>query len=117
MARAKTRSVTKTREAKMVGTKLSPYEYEKLHKLVEAGMYLNVSDFVRDAIREKLEGIEVIKVRDVNYRTAKKEVLGYFKKYGEAYPNEAADDLELDFELVCNVVDDLKKEGRLEVID
>ena len=102
--------------AKTVGTKLSPLEYKKIVGLVEAGAYLGVSDFVRDAIRDKLEEVEVVKVKDVDYKTAKKEILGYFKKYREAFVDEAANDLGIDLELAVRITQELKKEKRLEVV-
>ncbi len=102
--------------AKTVGTKLGSLEYEKIVSLVEAGAYLGVSDFVRDAIRDKLEEVEVIKVKDVDYKTAKKEVLGYFKKFKEAFVDEAANDLGIDLELAVRITQNLRKEKRLEVI-
>jgi Arc/MetJ-type ribon-helix-helix transcriptional regulator len=76
-------------------------------------VYINESDFVRDAIRHRLSEIKVIKCRDVDYETAKKEILGYYKSRGEAYPDEAALDLELDFDLVMKATEELRKEGRL----
>lgn len=56
-----------------MGSKIPATEFEKIQRLVEAGVYLNTSDFVRDAIRDKLASIKVIKYRDVDYKTAKKE--------------------------------------------
>ena len=103
-------------EARVAGTKLTPLEYGKIVALVDAGMYLGVSDFIREAIRDKLDETEVVKARDVDLATAKKEVLGYYKNYGEAYPHEVADDLELDYELVCGIIDGLKKSKRLAVV-
>ena len=102
---------------KTVGTKLTHLEYEKVQNLVDAGMYLSVSDLIRDAIREKLEGIEIIKLRDVDYKTAKKEVLGYYKKFREAYPSDIANELGLELETVYKIVKELIKEKRLEVIE
>jgi hypothetical protein len=55
-----------------------------------------------------------IEYRDVDYETAKKEVAGYFKMKGEAYASDASTDLELDYELVCKIMDDLEKEGQME---
>jgi len=54
-----------------------------------------------------------MKYRDVDYDTAKKEVTGYFQERGEAYPSEVEEDLELDYELVCQIIEELKREGRL----
>jgi len=34
-----------------------------------------------------------MKIRDVDYQTTKKEILGYYKNYSEAYDYEVAEDL------------------------
>ena len=99
---------------KVVGAKLTRNEIDQINRLVEAGLYLNPSDFIRDAVREKLATIKVIEYRDVDYETAKKEVAGYFQMKGEAYASDASTDLELDYELVCKIMDDLEKEGKME---
>jgi len=98
------------------GLKVSAVELEQIKQLVAAGVYLNTSDFVRDAIRDKLSAIKTIKYRDLDYDTAKKEVMGYFQERGEAYPSEVEEDLELDYELVCQITEELKIEGRLELL-
>ena len=101
---------------KVVGAKLTPNEIDKINKLVQAGLYLNPSDFIRESVREKLAAIKVIEYRDVDYETAKKEVSGYFKMKGEAYASDASSDLELDYELVCKIMDELEKEGQMEAV-
>ncbi len=53
------------------------------------------------------------KMHSVNFSHAKKEVLSYFKEFSEAFPSDAANDLELDLELVYKAVKELKQEGRL----
>ena len=75
-----------------------------------------IYDFVKDAIRDKLAAIKTIKYRDVYYETAKTEVMGYFQERGEAYPSDIEEDLELDYKLICQIVEELKREGRLEVL-
>jgi len=80
-------------------------------------MYISISDFVREAIRDKLRAIKVVKARDITYEEAKKEVLGYYRSYKEAYPHEVADDLELDYDLVWMITEELKEEKRLEVVE
>ncbi len=99
--------------SKTVGTKMTSSELGKMQTLVSAGLYLNVSDFVRDAVREKLGSIEIIKLRDVDYKTAKKEILAYFEKFREAYPDEAANDLGIPLETVAKITTELIKEKRL----
>lgn len=100
-------------KSKMIGTKITHKESQDIKKLIEAGIYLSMSDFLREAVRDKLKAIKVIKIRDVDYDTAKREVLGYYQAYSEAYDYQVADDLELDYELVCRIVDELESEGRL----
>lgn len=68
---------------------------------------------MRDAIRHRLSEIKVIRCRDIDYETAKKEILGYYKSRGEAYPDEASEDLSLDFDLMMKVIEELRKEDRL----
>ena len=101
---------------KVVEAKLTPNEIGQINKLVEAGLYLNPSDFIHDAVREKLAAIKVIPYLDLDYGTAKKEVAGYFQMKGEAYASDASIDLELDYELVCKIMDDLEKEGKMEPV-
>ena len=62
-----------------MGSKVSAVELEQIRQLVAAGVYLNTSDFARDAILDKLSAIKTIKYRDLDYDTAKKEVMGYFQ--------------------------------------
>lgn len=101
---------------KVVGAKLTRNEIGQINKLVESGLHLNPSDFIREAVREKLAAIKVIEYRDVDYETAKKEVAGYFRMKGEAYASDASTDLQLDYELVCKIMDDLETEGKMETI-
>ncbi len=103
-----------------VGTELTMEEYNEIQELINAGMYISISDFLRDAVRDKLysnsNAAKVIEIRNVDYSEAKKEILDYYRRYKEAFPHEVAEALELDYELVWRITDDLKKEGRLEEI-
>jgi len=60
--------------------------------------------------------IKVIECREIDYETAKKEVAGYFQMKGEAYASDASTDLQLDYELVCKIMDDLELEGKMEPV-
>jgi len=99
---------TARQESVSIGAKIAPAEARQIRELIDAGVYLNESDFVRDAIRHRLSEIKVIKCRDIDYETAKKEFLGYFKRKGEAWPDEAAMDLELDFDLVMKITKEVQ---------
>ena len=105
------------KQNKTIATKLTPIEYEEITKLINAGIYLNASDFVREAIKDKLKAIKFIKIRDVDHDTAKKEVLGYYEAYEDPYMSEVAEELELDLELVINITKELIKEGRVKELD
>ncbi|MGB7533296.1 MAG: hypothetical protein WA977_10055 [Halobacteriota archaeon] len=72
---------------------------------------------VEETETKAVETIKVIKVRDINYKEAKNEVLGYYRTYKEAYPHEVADELELDYDLVWKITEELKEEKRLEVVE
>ena len=80
-----------------IGTKIVAAEAAQIRELIKSGVYLNESDFVRDATRHGLSEIKVIKCKDIDYENAKKEILGYSKSRGESYPSEAPLDLELEF--------------------
>lgn len=94
-------------------TKLSPKEFEGIEKMVRDGFYLNVSDFVRSAVREKLSKINIVIVRNVSPRVAQREVLEYIKSHPDIYPDEIADALTLDFETVMNAVSALISKGEV----
>ncbi|MEK6957585.1 MAG: ribbon-helix-helix domain-containing protein [archaeon] len=106
--------------AKMIGTKVTSLELQKVSELVEAGVYLNTSDFVRQAVRDKLEAMEkteIIRLRDVDYATAKNEVIEYYRTHREAYPSDVANKLGISLEMAYKVVGELKKEKMLGVIE
>jgi len=44
--------------AKQVAAKLSDVEYNQIRRIVRSGLYINSSDFVRDAVRRRLSEIE-----------------------------------------------------------
>jgi Arc/MetJ-type ribon-helix-helix transcriptional regulator len=66
---------TKESQGCVIGSKITRSELTQIQDLIDAGVYLNASDFVREAIRDKLAAIKVIKCRDVDYETAKRKSL------------------------------------------
>lgn len=98
---------------KTIATKVPMNIHNQLLALIDNGAYLSISDFLREAIREQLKTYKVANFRDMDYSNAKKEVLSYFIKYNDCFLDEIAIDLELDFELVFNIVNDLIIEGRV----
>ena len=101
---------------KTIATKVPINIHNQLINLIEKGDYLSISDFLREAIREQLKNYKVSNFRQVNYFEAKKEILSYFIKYNDCFFFLLSIDLELDFELVFNIINDLVLEGRIEKI-
>jgi hypothetical protein len=66
--------------------------------------------------RYRLITAKTIKYSDLDYETAKKKVIEYFQERGEAYPSDIEEYLGLDYKLICQIVEELKREGRLEVL-
>ena len=107
------RAKKKFKENGLVSARLSPKELEEIEKLVEEGFYMNTADFVKTTVREKLESIKVINIRDVSKEKAEKEIIEYLKEDEKSYPSDIADALRLDFDLVIEIIKDLAKAGRL----
>ena len=98
---------------KTIATKDPINIHNQLINLIENGDYLSISDFLREAIREQLKTYKVANFREINYFDAKKEVISYFIRYNDCFLDEIAIELELDFELAYNILNDLLLEGRI----
>jgi len=99
---------------KSVATKLTQKDQEEINKIVEAGFFLNNSDFIRQAIRDKINEYKIINIRDIPKEQAKEEIQEYYKNHGKAYASEVAEELELELDLVFEITDELEKENKLE---
>jgi len=99
---------------KSVATKLTPLEQEEINKIVNAGFYLNTSDFIRQAIRDKIKEYKIINIRNIPKKQAKEEIKEYYKTNKKAYVSEVAEDLELELDLVFEITNELEKENELE---
>jgi Arc/MetJ-type ribon-helix-helix transcriptional regulator len=95
------------------GVRLPDIERQRVEKLVRMGYYLNPADFLRDAVRSKLEEFEFAFTRKASLDTAKKEVLRLVKKQPNLYADEIAAKLNLDVETVIAAIDALIKEKRV----
>ena len=100
-------------QSDLVSARLSPKEMEAIEILVGEGFFMNTADFVRMAVREKLEPIKIVDARNLPKEKAQKEIIEYLKDNKKAYPSDIADALQLDFNLVLSIVKDMIKEGRL----
>lgn len=106
-------STKKTENNKNIGAKLSKKEYDEVSYLVNEGFFKSDSDFLKEAVKDKLKSTKYIKIRDLDYKTAKNEVLEYYKIHKEAYISELAENLKLDIVLIAEIVQDLINEKKL----
>ena len=61
----------------MLGVRLAGREEEEIKKLVEAGLYVSVSEFIRDSVRKNLASLKAIQIRNVSKSVARKEIINY----------------------------------------
>ena len=100
--------------AQMLGVRLTEREEEEVKKLVDAGLYISVSEFIRDSVRKNLASLKVIEMRKMSKTEAKKEILDYMKKHTEAYASDVSEELGIDLDLVFSVMKELYSEGVVE---
>jgi Arc/MetJ-type ribon-helix-helix transcriptional regulator len=102
------------RETFQVAVRLSKTDYVKIQQLVEAGLYRSSADFLREAVRDKLESMEVISVQDVDSCKAEKTIEDYLIKHpGPSFASEIADALGLEYGVTFKIIHKLLEEGRI----
>ena len=84
----------------------------EIESLVKEGYYPSVSDFVREAVREKLEVIKEIKLRELSLKEAKEEIYRYLLRNPDSYPYDIANELGLELSVVHGALVELRKEGK-----
>ena len=95
---------------------LDEEELEALDGIVER-LHSSKSEAIREAIRnyaDQLKGTEVIKIREVSRRQARKEILEFLEKNERAWSSEIADSLRIDLSLVNSIWEDLWNEKRVQ---
>ncbi|MDG7015858.1 MAG: hypothetical protein JRM82_00610 [Nitrososphaerota archaeon] len=94
-----------------VSAKLTRREAEEVARLVEAGLFLNTSDFVRDAVRSRLQELRSASL-DIP-AVVERRVYEYFRgRGGSAWPDEAAVALGYSILEVLDALERLRKKGR-----
>jgi len=97
--------------SKQVAAKLSKVEYGQIRRLVASGLYINSSDFVRDAVRRRLTEINAVAKNKSG--SLKDELYRYMKdRGGLIWPDEAARELGYSVLDVLEALRKLEKEGR-----
>lgn len=97
--------------SKQVAAKLSKVEYDQIRRLVATGLYINSSDFVRDAVRRRLT--EINAVTKSQSGSVKNELYRYMKERGGlVWPDDAARELGYSVLDILEALRKLEKEGR-----
>lgn len=100
----------------MYPVQLDEEEVKALNVIVER-MGGTKSEAIRDAIRslaEEVKGMEVVKIRDISRKQARKEILEFLDKKERAWSSQIADELRLDLSLVSRVLEELWGEKKVE---
>ena len=95
------------------GVRLAELERERIEQLVKMGYYLNTADFLRDAVRSKLEEFEFAFTRKAKMSGVKREVLALVKEQPNLYADEIAAKLNLDIETVIRAIEELMQEKKV----
>ena len=104
-----------------VASKVSRSTYLKIKKLIDAGMFLNFSDFTRKAIENELERLgetEILSVKETSVEEARMLIEKYLDlHHGPVYPSDIADHYGLELEPVFEAIKQLKAEGRVKEVE
>lgn len=110
-----TLAITRQVKRYVYPVQLNLEELEALDAIVER-LHSSKSGAIREAIRnyaEQLKGTEVIKIREVSRRQARKEILEFLQKNERAWSSEIADSLRIDLTLVNRILEELWDEKRV----
>lgn len=90
---------------------------EGISKIVEvSGAYTSEAEFVRDAIREKLQQVAISEVKDMPKGKLEQLIVDYIKEHGRAYPSDIAADLTVPYFTVIDLINRLVEKGTLEPV-
>ena len=79
-----------------------------------SGAYASEAEFIRDAVREKLQQVSISEVRELSQKELEQQVIGYIKEHGRAYPSDVVADLSVPYFSVTSMINRLVEKGILE---
>ena len=89
--------------------------WKQIDKVVRmSGAYSNEAEFVREAIREKLQKVAFVKVKDIPQPELKEQIIVCIRDKGKVYPSDIAADLGVPYFSVTEVISRLVEDGILE---
>lgn len=99
----------RVKKSSVVSAKFTKEDIDKLKKIM-ANLEVNQSKALREAVKhyaDQIDGVEIVKLRDITFEQAKKEISNYLKQKEKATNAQMADDLRLDIALVNKVLNAL----------
>ena len=102
--------------SELAATRLAEREEGVIKKLIKSGYYLNMSEFIREAVREKLEKMgetKIIMERKMGKAEAKKEILHYLGKKPFAYVSEISEELGIPLDIAFESARELMDEKKV----
>lgn len=109
------RSLDKKFKTTVAAVRLTSKEVREIEQIVRTGLFVSESEFIRNAVRDKLRAMRAIELRGgVSMDKIKKEIMELLGRRGEKmYTSDIADELRLDLMLVFEAMEELKKEGKV----
>ena len=103
------RMSARKKKSLVVSAKFTKQDIDNLQKII-AKLEVNQSEALREAVKyyaDQVGIVEVVKLRDLTFEQAKKEISNYIKHKEKATNARIADDLRLDIVLVNKVLNAL----------
>ena len=97
------------RKSSVLSAKFTKEDLDNLQKIMTK-LEVNQSEALREAVKyyaDQIDDVEVVKLRDLTFEQAKKEISNYLKQKEKATNAQIADDLRLDIVLVNKVLNAL----------
>lgn len=89
--------------------------WKEIGKTVKiSGAYSSEAEFVREAVREKLQKVAIVEVKDISQPELQKQIVKYIKEKGKAYPSDIAGDLSVPYFSAIEAINKLVEEGVIE---
>lgn len=103
------RTSKRVKKSSVVSAKFNKEDNDNLKKIMTK-LEANQSEALREAVKyyaDQIDGVEIVKLRDITFEQAKKEISDYLRKKERATNAQIADDLRLDIVLVNKVLNAL----------
>lgn len=103
------RTSRRVKKSSVVSAKFTKEDSDNLKKIMTK-LEANQSEALREAVKyyaDQIDGVEIVKLRDITFEQAKKEISNYLRQKERATNAQIADDLRLDIVLVNKVLNAL----------